>query len=518
MTSTRKTFDLVVAANRLPVDKQVDEQGNVEWHRSPGGLVTAMESVMRSNPGAWVGWSGDAGEAPRPFDEDGMHLRPVGLSAEEVRDFYEGFSNDTLWPIYHDVIVPASFHREWWAAYVRVNRRFAEAVAEEAAPGARVWIQDYQLQLAPAFVRQLRPDVRIGWFNHIPFPPVELFAQLPWRTSLLEGLLGADFLGFQRQADARNFVRACRQLLGLRAKGERVALDDGSGRQVRASAIPISVDYRGLESLAQQPEVMARAKEIRESLGNPDVLMLGVDRLDYTKGIRHRLKAYEELLLERHIGPPDVTLVQVATPSRERVEAYRSLREEIEQTVGRINGELGKIGAPAVHYLHHSYPREEMAALFQAADVMLVTPLRDGMNLVAKEYVTCRHDLGGALVLSEFTGAWHELHQAFTCNPHDIEGLKQAMLRAINTPKRDKERIMRALRRRVADHDVQRWARRYLAALDAAPDVPAPDPRGGAASAPVAPHDSAPSASVKEGPRTETDGRPVRATRVGSGR
>ncbi|MDC5699000.1 trehalose-6-phosphate synthase [Intrasporangium calvum] len=516
MTSTRKTFDLVVAANRLPVDKQVDEHGNVEWRRSPGGLVTAMESVMRSNPGAWVGWSGDAGEAPAPFDEDGMHLRPVGLSAEEVRDFYEGFSNDTLWPIYHDVIVPASFHREWWAAYVRVNRRFAEAVAEEAAPGARVWIQDYQLQLAPAFVRELRPDVRIGWFNHIPFPPVELFAQLPWRAALLEGLLGADFLGFQRQADARNFVRACRQLLGLRTKGERVALEDGSGRRVRATAIPISIDYRGLEELAQRPDVRARAKEIRESLGNPKVLMLGVDRLDYTKGIRHRLKAYEELLLERHIGPPDVTLVQVATPSRERVEAYRSLREEIEQTVGRINGELGKIGAPAVHYLHHSYPREEMAALFQAADVMLVTPLRDGMNLVAKEYVTCRHDLGGALVLSEFTGAWHELHQAFTCNPHDIEGLKQAMLRAINTPTRDKERIMRALRRRVADHDVQRWARRYLAALDAAPDVPAPDPRGGGG-APVAPHESAPSATVREGPLTEGDGDPVGATSRGAG-
>ncbi|MFM6850199.1 MAG: trehalose-6-phosphate synthase, partial [Terrabacter sp.] len=229
---------------------------------------------------------------------------------------------------------------------------------------------------------------------------------------------------------------------------------------------------------AKRPDVMDRAREIRASLGNPKVLMLGVDRLDYTKGIRHRLKAYEELLSERRIGPPDVTLVQVATPSRERVEAYQILRAEIEQTVGRINGELGQIGAPAVHYLHHSYPREEMAALFQAADVMLVTPLRDGMNLVAKEYVTCRHDLGGALVLSEFTGAWHELHQAFACNPHDIEGLKQTILRAINTPTKDKQRIMKALRRRVADHDVQRWAARYLAALDAAPEQPTPDPRG----------------------------------------
>ena len=475
MPPASKTFDLVVAANRLPVDKVVGEDGQVEWHRSPGGLVTAMESVMRAQPGAWVGWAGDAGPAPEPFDEDGIHLHPVALSAEEVSAYYEGFSNDTLWPIYHDVIVPATFHRDWWFAYERVNRRFAETVAEVAAEGARVWIQDYQLQLVPQFLRQIRADLRIGWFNHIPFPPVELFAQLPWRARLLKGLLGADFLGFQRQADAQNFVRACRQLLRATTRGDTVQVQSLPPRRVRASAIPISIDFKGLEALAKDPAVAQRAKEIRASLGDPKVLMLGVDRLDYTKGIRHRLKAYEELLREGELTPPDVTFVQVATPSRERVDAYRLLRSEIEETVGRINGEYGEIGAPAVHYMHHAYPRDEMAALFLAADVMLVTPLRDGMNLVAKEYVTCRHDLGGALVLSEFTGAWHELHQAFACNPHDIEGLKQTILLAIKTPEKEKRRIMRALRRRVADHDVQRWAERYLAALDAAPERPASD-------------------------------------------
>ncbi|MDN5796435.1 MAG: trehalose-6-phosphate synthase [Intrasporangium sp.] len=468
-TPERKTFDLVIAANRLPVDQVVTDSGEAEWRRSPGGLVTAMDSVMRDQPGAWVGWAGEPGEPPARFDQGGVHLVPVGLSEDEVHLYYEGFSNGTLWPIYHDVIVAAAFHRDWWAAYQRVNLRFAQAVADVAAPGARVWVQDYQLQLAPAYVRALRPDVRIGWFNHIPFPPVELFAQLPWRGQLLDGLLGADFLGFQRQADAQNFVRACRQLIHAETRGGTVAVHDGSGRRVRAAAIPISIDFKGLEALARQPSVTARVAEIRESLGNPKVLMLGVDRLDYTKGIRHRLKAYQELLAEGQLGPPDVTLVQVATPSRERVAAYRQLREDVEQRVGRINGDLGVMGFPAVHYLHHSYPREEMAALFRAADIMLVTPLRDGMNLVAKEYVTCRFDLGGALVLSEFTGAWHELHQAFACNPHDIEGLKQTILRAINTPAPDKRRIMRALRRRVADHDVQRWASRFLAALDAAP-------------------------------------------------
>ena len=474
MPDPPRQYDLVVAANRLPVDRVVEEDGTSSWGRSPGGLVTAMDSVMQGRDGAWVGWAGEVGEAPEPFTDGTMHLRPIALSSEEVRDYYEGFSNDTLWPIYHDVIVQASFHREWWRSYERVNRRFAEAVAEVAAPGAMVWVHDYQLQLVPRIVRELRPDVRIGWFDHIPFPPVELFAQLPWRRAVLEGLLGADFLGFQRVADAQNFVRACRQLLRAPTRQDTVTVTapDGSAHTARASAIPISIDFQGLEALARTPEVVARAAELRTQLGNPEVLMLGVDRLDYTKGIRHRLKAYEELLRDKAISPPAVTLVQVATPSRERVDSYRELRTQVERTVGRINGEFAPIGSPAVHYQHHSYPREEMAALFLAADVMLVTPLRDGMNLVAKEYVTSRHDLGGALVLSEFAGAYHELHQAFVCNPHDIEGLKQTILRAIHTPARDKARIMRALRRRVADHDVNRWAQRFLDALAAAPHRP----------------------------------------------
>lgn len=479
MSGSTQTFDLVVAANRLPVDRVVSDDGTVEWRRSPGGLVTAMESVMKRREGAWVGWAGEAGDAPVPFVQDGMYLRPVPLSEKEVAQYYEGFSNDTLWPIYHDVIVPASFHRYWWVAYERVNRRFAEAVCEVAAEGATVWVHDYQLQLVPAMVREMRPDVRIGWFNHIPFPPVELFAQLPWRKRLVEGLLGADFLGFQRVDDAHNFLRACRRLLGLTTKGDtvRTASTDGGTRVVRASAIPISVDFNGLQDLARTPEVIQRAKEIRASLGNPETLLLGVDRLDYTKGLRHRLKAYAELLEDGAVAPPDQVFVQVATPSRERVEAYRELRQEIEAEVGRVNGEFGDIGSAAVHYLHHSYPRDEMVAMFLAADVLLVTPLRDGMNLVAKEYVSCRHDGGGALVLSEFTGAWHELHQAYVCNPHDIAGLKQTIMTAMTAPEAERRRRMRAMRRRVADHDVQRWASRFLEALASAPARPNRTPR-----------------------------------------
>jgi trehalose 6-phosphate synthase len=486
----RHIYDLVVMANRLPVDRLIDPDGTVHWSPSPGGLVTAMQSVMRGHDGAWVGWSGDPGPAPQPFDADGMHLHAIGLSQAEIEGHYEGFCNETLWPLYHDVIVPPRFRRSWFEAFRTINRRFAEEAARIVAPGGIVWVHDYQLQLVPAMMRQLRPDVRIGWFNHIPFPPVELFSQLPWRHQVIQGLLGADLLGFQRRADAENFVRVCQHLLDLPTRGDTVTLPKTAnkrmgaessnhshsgtgGRVVRATAFPISVDACGLDALAQTPAVIERAQQIRKDLGEPDVLLLGVDRLDYTKGIGHRLKAYSELLADAGLGPPPASvLVQVATPSRERVTAYIELRDQVEATVGRTNGDYGRIGQPAIHYLHQSYDRAEMAALFLAADVMLVTPLRDGMNLVAKEYVMCRPDEGGALVLSEFTGSSGELEQAFICNPHDITDLKATIQRAINADPADNKRRMRAMRKRVREYDVQRWADDFLRALPSSGDHP----------------------------------------------
>ena len=360
--------------------------------------------------------------------------------------------------------MPATFHRDWFDGLRAVNRRFAEAVCEVAAEGATVWVHDYQLQLVPAMVRELRPDVRIGWFNHIPFPPVELFAQLPWRRAVLEGLLGADFLGFQRSRrrpelrprlpPAARPADQGRHGLGLARRRTR--------RRVRASAVPISIDFTGPRGArARRPETWPSGPARSASRwATPRTLLLGVDRLDYTKGIRHRLKAYEELLAEGGVAPPDdsARAGRHAEP-RARRRLPRAARRGRGRRSGGSTASTRRIGAPAVHYLHHSYPREEMAALYLAADVMLVTPLRDGMNLVAKEYVTCRHDEGGALVLSEFTGACHELHQAFVCNPHDIEGLKQTILRGDRRPRRRRSAASCGrMRRRVADHDVQRWA------------------------------------------------------------
>jgi len=466
--------DFVVVANRLPVDLSSEPGEEPVWNRSPGGLVTALEPVMQTHQGAWVGWTGSVDDTQQPFDADGMHLVPVPLSEQEISDYYEGFSNSTLWPLYHDVIAPPEYHREWWDAYVAVNARFAEAAADAASQGATVWVHDYQLQLVPAMLRERRPDLRIGFFNHIPFPPYEIFAQLPWRKQVVEGLLGADLLGFQREQDASNFLRATRRAVGLNPARSQVTVahpegHGGPGRVVTARAFPISIDSAGLDELARSPEIQARAAQIRVELGSPKHVLLGVDRLDYTKGIIHRLKAFGELLDEQRLDPAETVLVLVATPSRERVDQYRLLRDNIELTVGRINGHHSSLGRAAVSYLHHSYPREEMAALYQVADVMLVTALRDGMNLVAKEYVACRTDDTGVLVLSEFTGAAVELGQAVQVNPHDIEGLKDIMVGAAEMPAKEQTRRMRALRRRVMEHDVNRWARTYLQTLEGSP-------------------------------------------------
>jgi trehalose 6-phosphate synthase len=456
--------ELVIVANRLPVDRVTQPDGEPGWRVSPGGLVTALEPIMRANEGLWVGWPGDCATDLEEFEHDGMTLDPIVLSEEEISGFYEGFSNATIWPLYHDLVAKPEFHREWWDSYVAVNRRFAQRAAQQAGENATVWVQDYQLQLVPQLLRELRPDLRIGFFLHIPFPPAELFQQLPWRRQVLEGLLGADLIGFQLPGAAGNFVRLVRQRVGHKTHRDLVYLPDG--RTVRAAAFPISIDYKGFEELARSEPVHERAGAIRKALGEPSKVFLGIDRLDYTKGIHARLRAFSELIRDGELDVDDAVFVQVATPSREQVEEYKVLRDEIDRLVGAINGDLGRIGRPVISYLHTSYPREEMAALYRAADVMVVTPYRDGMNLVAKEYVACRYDDDGALVLSEFAGASSELRQAWQVNPYDLNGMKAALMAASRADARDRQRRMRAMRKTVRQADVAAWAKAFLDELD----------------------------------------------------
>jgi len=454
----------VVVANRLPLDDSAAPDGACEWRRSPGGLASALHAILQQTPATWVGWNGGIDSAPVLPDIGSLRIRPIALSEVELRGYYEGFANSTMWPLYHDAVEQPVFDRGWWETYRAVNRRFAEAAAEVAEPGAAIWVQDYHLQLVPQLLRELRPDVLIGFFLHVPFPPPELFMQLPRRVELLRGMLGADLVGFQRPQAAHNVAQLAVTLLGAQTVSDDEIVVDG--RTVRTGAFPVSIDVAEMQALATRPDVMNHAKQLRHSLGEPRRVLLSVDRLDYTKGIEHRLTAYSELLRDGRVKVRDTVVVQVAVPSRERVESYRGLRDRIEGEVGRINGEYGRVGEPAIHYLNQPFDRADLAALYQTADIMVVTPLRDGMNLVAKEYVAARQDGSGALVLSEFAGAAAELADAFLVNPHDVDGLKDTLLRAMDAQPADLAARMAAMRSHLRSHDILAWARAYLSALD----------------------------------------------------
>ncbi|MEO1062526.1 MAG: trehalose-6-phosphate synthase [Actinomycetota bacterium] len=460
----RATADFVVIANRLPVRRHGDR-----WETSPGGLVAALAPVLAKRSGAWVGWSGDETEGddvlPEPFVHDDMLLQELPMSRAAVADHYEGAANGTIWPLYHDAIQAPEFHRHWWRTHVAVNERFAEATARIAARDAVVWVHDYQLQFVPRMLRELRPDLRIGFFLHIPFPPEELFVRLPWRREVIEGLLGADLVGFQTLSDVRNFRSLARRLAGHPVRHGDVTVGN---RIVRTGAFPITVDVTSIEEAARRPGRDEAVTDLRHRLGDPVTVLLGVDRLDYTKGIEVRLKAFQELLEDGVLAVPKAVMVQVATPSREDVAAYVDERDRIERLVGEINGMYGRVGAPAVHYIHRNLPFDDLVTLYRAADVMMVTPFRDGMNLVAKEFVAAKVDGSGALVLSEFAGAAHELTAATLVNPHDTDGVREAMSRLLETTPTERRVGMRTLRRTVRRADVHDWANGFLAALEAA--------------------------------------------------
>ncbi len=486
-TPTPRRRHLVVVANRLPVRRVVDGDDDEpaeasedpsstmragRWERSPGGLVSALEPVVRTSRTSWVGWTGSPDEPSAPalatFEHEGIDLHPVAITAAEQQGFYEGFSNGTLWPLYHDAIFVPQFHQSWWEAYEAVNRRFAVQTASVASPGATVWIHDYQLQLVPKLLRELRPDLQIGFFLHIPFPAQELFLRLPWRAELTAGLLGADVVGFQTAVGADNFRLVARRVLGARLDGRHLLHE---GRRIRVGTYPVGIDAARIRAIATEPATRARAVEIRHELGDPHTVLLGVDRLDYTKGIEVRLRAFRALLESGRIDPTSTVFVQIAQPSRDEAPGYAETRTLVEQMAGAINGDFGALGGTAVKYLHQGQDLHELVALYLAADVMLVTPFRDGMNLVAKEYVAARVDLDGVLILSEFAGAAHQMRQAVLVNPFDVRALESAIDEAVNGDRRQHRRRMAALGRGVHRDDAAWWAGQFLADLEAVPPV-----------------------------------------------
>jgi trehalose 6-phosphate synthase len=448
---------LVIVANRLPVSRGPDG-----WHASAGGLVTALRPVIAQVGGDWVGWDDDPDGVPQRVDGLDCDLHPVSLSQAAVQGYYHGFANRTLWPLFHDLIAQPVIDRGWWHAYEDVNQRIADAtlaVIDKAETTPLVWVQDYHLLLLPELLRRRVPDLPIGFFLHVPFPPPELFARLPWRDQVLTGLLAADSIGFHTVDYRDNFVRSVQRLFnGVTALGDTLILP--TGRHVRVVANPISIDTQEFADLGTSEATEQDLAELREQFTGRKVF-LGVDRLDYTKGIRHRLQAIE-LLLERE---PDLrerfAFVQVAVPSRDDVEEYRELRRQVETEVGRINGRFTEPGHDVpVHYLYRGVPREKLGAYYRLADVMCVTPLKDGMNLVAKEFVTVQDATNGTgvLMLSEFCGTAQEFgNDAVRCNPFDVLGMSELMSMAMEIDEDDRRDRVERMAETVRDRDVFRW-------------------------------------------------------------
>lgn len=458
---------VVVASNREPYRAVERDDGSPVMVRTDGGLVTALDAAMRQCGGAWVAWEPPAepasslavGQADLPFT-----FRGVPVSRREVRGYYDGLANRALWPIFHYSLEHCHFEEAQWEDYIRVNQRFADAVIEEAGADDLIWIQDYHLCLVPAAIRA-RTD-RYGplaYFHHIPFPAPEFFETLPWCREILRGLLGADLIGLHTEVYVRNFLASCAVLLGLNVD-EAAGEVEVAGRRVRVKAFPIGIDADKFAKLAADPQTRLRAQAIRAEIAAPR-LLLSVDRLDYSKGIPERLAAYEQLLATHPELLGHVTLVQIVVPSRTRVPDYQALKQRIEEAVARINARFSSSVWQPIRHHYGKVSRPWLAAYYRAADTMVVTPIRDGMNLVAKEFCACRVEEDGVLVLSAFAGAAEQLGAgAVLVNPLSPAATSAALWQALNMPLWQQRRRMREMRDNVFTYDVRRWMQQFLAA------------------------------------------------------
>jgi trehalose 6-phosphate synthase/phosphatase len=456
---------LLIVSNRLPVTVRLSDEG-VSVDPSTGGLATGMSGPHERLGGLWIGWPGDLESIPADARADvdrrlaELRLVQVGLTADEVARYYESYSNGVLWPLFHYFAARLPLEVRDFEAYEAVNAKFADAVAASWQPGDLVWIHDYQLMLVPQMLRDRLPDARIGFFLHIPFPSSELFRLLPQREQVIRGLLGADLVGFHTAAYFRHFASSVLRVASAAVEVDRIRWH---GREVKLGVFPMGIDAARFSSRASSDDVTSLAADHR---ADGSKLLVGIDRLDYTKGIPRRLLAYRALLRRRPELKENVRLVQVAVPSREQVEAYREYRDEVDAIVGQIHGEFATPRWSPIHYLYRALSEAEIVALYRAADAMLVTPIRDGMNLVAKEFVAARPDGDGVLVLSEFAGAAAELSEALRVNPFDIERTAEVFYRALTMREEERRTRMEVLRERVMSYDVHGWARAFVSQLE----------------------------------------------------
>ena len=451
----------IIISNRLPV-KIVQDNNELVYKASEGGLATGLNSVFKQGNNLWVGWPGLAIEKSQEEEVHSnlikQHMKPVFLSSEEIEDFYEGFSNETLWPNFHYFNQYTVYKEELWLAYQRVNQKFAESLSEELEDDDTVWIHDYQLLLLPQLIRAISPNATIGFFLHIPFPSYESFRLLPWRRELLNGLLGADFLGFHTYDDMRHFLSSVNRLAGLGNSNGTIKVKN---RLIKADALPMGIDYEKYATSAQDPETLAREARYRKSIGTVK-LILSIDRLDYSKGIPQRLRAFELFLSKYPDFKEKVSLFMVVVPSRDSVSKYKQLKEEIDLLVGRINGQFSKLNWTPIHYFYRSFPLPALSAFYRISDVALVSPMRDGMNLVCKEYVASRLDKKGVLILSEMAGASKELSDAIIVNPNDIHQLVEAMHKALTMPEELQIESMTSMQKSLKRYNIHAWVKLFM--------------------------------------------------------
>ena len=457
---------LIIISNRLPLKANKSENGNFEFSRSEGGLTTGLDSLEMDFEKHWVGWPGAFAETDEEQAEITKHLEnfkfhPVFLTAEHIQNYYEGYSNNTLWPLCHYFYAFVEYENKYWEAYKEVNEMFCQAAIPFIEPGDIVWVQDYQLMLLPQLLRKAVPGISIGYFHHIPFPSYELFRVLPERDELLKGLLGADLIGFHTYDYMRHFVSAGERVLDLHFKLDQVYLDN---RIAYVDAFPMGINYTLYYDTAILPQVQKKALELKKSFG-PHKLILSVDRLDYSKGIIHRLKGFA-LFLEKHPEYKEkVSMAMIIVPSRDKVDRYADLKTKIDEMIGYINGMYSTINWTPVYYFYHSFDFEELVAMYHIADVALITPLRDGMNLVAKEYIAAKRDTPGVLILSEMAGAAIELTDAIIVNPNDIEEIERAILEALEMSKAEQLKKLALMQKIVSKHTVNKWANDFVTEL-----------------------------------------------------
>ena len=451
----------IIISNRLPI-KIVQDNNELLYKASEGGLATGLNSVFKQGNNLWVGWPGLAIEKSQEEEVHSnlikQHMKPIFLSSEEIEDFYEGFSNETLWPNFHYFNQYTVYKEELWLAYQRVNKKFAESLSEELEDDDTVWIHDYQLLLLPQLIRAISPNATIGFFLHIPFPSYESFRLLPWRRELLNGLLGADFLGFHTYDDMRHFLSSVNRLAGLGNSNGTIKVKN---RLIKADALPMGIDYEKYATSAQDPETLAREARYRKSIGTVK-LILSIDRLDYSKGIPQRLRAFELFLSKYPDFKEKVSLFMVVVPSRDSVSKYKQLKEEIDLLVGRINGQFSKLNWTPIHYFYRSFPLPALSAFYRISDVALVSPMRDGMNLVCKEYVASRLDKKGVLILSEMAGASKELSDAIIVNPNDIHQLVEAMHKALTMPEDLQIESMTSMQKSLKRYNIHAWVKLFM--------------------------------------------------------